>query len=111
MLQICYAAKSWYGDVVGMMIFGASEVSGDVDLGEETKTMVCKFVVRASSGKLVDEISADVQTWLDDLTDNAVRGVSDEEVEVSSATALVLLYGSTPCIVFSWQTPSNEYGQ
>ncbi|KAG0586281.1 hypothetical protein KC19_2G078600 [Ceratodon purpureus] len=83
--QICYAAKSWYGDLVGMMIFGASEVSGDVDLGEETKTMVCKFVVRASSGKIVDEISADVQTWLDDLTDNAVREVSEEEVEAAAA--------------------------
>lgn len=94
-MQICYAAKSWYGDVVFMMIFGTSEVSGDVDLGEETKTMVCKFVVRASSGKLVDEISADVQTWLDDLTDNAVRGVSDEEVEVRSVATLMLLYNST----------------
>ncbi|XP_024368196.1 protein TPLATE isoform X2 [Physcomitrium patens] len=86
--QICYAAKSWYGDLVGMMIFGTSEVSGDVDLGEETKTMVCKFVVRSSSGKLVDEIGADVQTWLDDLTDNALRGVSDKEVEAAAAEKL-----------------------
>ena len=93
-MQICYAAKSWYGDLVGMMVFGASEVSGDVDLGEETKTMVCKFVVRASSGKLVDEISADVQTWLDDLTDNAVREVSEEEVEVSSIATFNFRYAS-----------------
>jgi hypothetical protein len=94
-VQICYAAKSWYSDVMFMMIFGTSEVSGDVDLGEETKTMVCKFVVRASSGNLVDGISADVQTWLDDLTDNAVRGVSDEEMEVCSVAILMLLCDST----------------
>ena len=66
-----------------MMIFGASEVSGDVDLGEETRTMVCKFVIRSSSGKVVDEITEDIQSWLDDLTDCAVRVVSDEEVQVS----------------------------
>lgn len=82
-VQICYAAKTWYGDLIYMMIFGVSEVSGDVDLGEETRTMVCKFVIRSSSGTLVDEITADVQSWLDDLTDCAVRVVSDEEVQVS----------------------------
>lgn len=82
-VQICYAAKTWYGDLVYMMIFGVSEVSGDVDLGEETRTMVCKFVIRSSSGTLVDEITADVQSWLDDLTDCTVRVVSDEEVQVS----------------------------
>jgi len=65
-----------------MMIFGVSEVSGNVDLGEETRTMVCKFVIRSSSGTLVDEITADVQNWLDDLTDCAVRVVSDSEVQV-----------------------------
>lgn len=82
--QICYAAKTWYGDLIGMMIFGVSEVSGNVDLGEETRTMVCKFVIRSSSGTLVDEITADVQNWLDDLTDCSVRVVSDAEVQVSS---------------------------
>lgn len=80
------------------MIFGTSEVSENVDLGEETKTMVCKFVVRASSGTVVDEISADIQTWLDDLTDNAVRGVSDEEVEVSNVATLILLYACPDCL-------------
>lgn len=82
LVQICYAAKTWYGDLIGMMIFGVSEVSGNVDLGEETRTMVCKFVIRSSSGTLVDEITADVQNWLDDLTDCAVRVVSDAEVQV-----------------------------
>jgi len=82
LVQICYAAKTWYGDLIGMMIFGVSEVSGNVDLGEETRTMVCKFVIRSSSGTLVDEITADVQNWLDDLTDCAVRVVSDDEVQV-----------------------------
>ena len=84
-MQLCYAAKTWYGDLVGMMIFGASEVSGDVDLGEESKTMVCKFVIRASSASIVDEITGDLQSWLDDLTDGAVREVSEEEVQVSVA--------------------------
>lgn len=83
LVQICYAARTWYGDLIGMMIFGVSEVSGNVDLGEETRTMVCKFVIRSSSGTLVDEITADVQSWLDDLTDCAVRLVSDAEVQVS----------------------------
>jgi hypothetical protein len=71
-----------------MMIFGVSEVSGDVDLGEETRTMVCKFVIRSSSGTLVDEITADVQSWLDDLTDCAVRVVSDEEVQAAATEKL-----------------------
>lgn len=96
-MQICYAAKTWYGDLVGMMIFGASEVSGDVDLGEETKTMVCKFVIRASSGTLVDEITADVQTWLDDLTDCAVREVSEAEVEVSALYTLQRILNYFTC--------------
>lgn len=93
LVQICYAAKTWYGDLIGMMIFGVSEVSGNVDLGEETRTMVCKFVLRSSSGTLVDEITADVQNWLDDLTDCAVRVVSDAEVQVSGLyTALNFLH-------------------
>ena len=32
LLQLCYAAKTWFGGFVGMMIFGASEVSRNVDL-------------------------------------------------------------------------------
>lgn len=86
--QICYAAKTWYGDLIGMMIFGVSEVSGNVDLGEETRTMVCKFVIRSSSGTLVDEITADVQNWLDDLTDCSVRVVSDAEVQAAAEEKL-----------------------
>jgi hypothetical protein len=52
----------------------------------------------------VDEISADVRTWLDDLTDNAVREVSEEEVEVSSIAALIFRYASIDrvLLVFVW---------
>nr|GEY30239.1 protein TPLATE [Tanacetum cinerariifolium] len=31
--QLCFAAKTWHGGFLGMMIFGASEVSRNVDLG------------------------------------------------------------------------------
>ncbi|CAM6095749.1 unnamed protein product [Calypogeia fissa] len=84
--QLCYSAKSWYGDFVGMIIFGASEVSGD--LGEETNTVICKFVLRASSPTLLKEIQGSLQEWLDSLTDGEVRVVSDEEMEVASANKL-----------------------
>lgn len=42
------------------MIFGISEVSENVDFGEEIKIMVCKFVVRVLLGIVVDEISVDI---------------------------------------------------
>jgi hypothetical protein len=64
------------------MIFGASEMSGNVDLGDETKTMVCRFVLRASAASITDEVTSDLQSWLDDLTEGAVREVSEEEVQV-----------------------------
>lgn len=85
-LQLCYAAKSWYGDFVGMIVFGASEVSGD--LGEETNTVICKFVLRSSSPTLLKEIQGSLQEWLDSLTDGEVRVVSDEEMEVAAANKL-----------------------
>ena len=49
-----------------MMIFGASEVSRNVDFGDETTTMMCKFVLRASEASILNEMSADLQEWLDD---------------------------------------------
>lgn len=45
-----------------MMIFGASEVSRNMDLGDETTTMMCKFVVRAlmhQSRRRLDRIYGD----------------------------------------------------
>lgn len=71
-----------------MMVFGASEVSRNVDLGDETTTMMCKFVVRASDASITKEISSDLQGWLDDLTDGGVEYMPEEEVKVAAAERL-----------------------
>ena len=71
-----------------MMIFGASEVSRNVDLGDETTTMICKFVVRASDASITKEIEADPQGWLDDITDGGVEYMPEEEVKVAAAERL-----------------------
>lgn len=71
-----------------MMIFGASEVSRNVDLGDETTTMMCKFVVRASDSSITKEIGSDLQGWLDDLTDGGVEYMPEDEVKVAAAERL-----------------------
>lgn len=86
--QLCFAAKTWYGGFLGMMVFGASEVSRNVDLGDETTTMICKFVVRASDASITKEIGSDLQTWLDDLTDGGVEYMPEEEVKVAATERL-----------------------
>ncbi|KAG5534742.1 hypothetical protein RHGRI_022756 [Rhododendron griersonianum] len=86
--QLCFAAKTWYGGFVGMMVFGASEVSRNVDLGDETTTMICKFVVRASDASITKEIGSDLQSWLDDLTDGGVEYMPEDEVKVAAAERL-----------------------
>lgn len=86
--QVCYAAKTWYGGFLGMMIFGASVVSRNVDLGDETTTMMCKFVVRASDASITKEIGSDLQSWLDDLTDGGVEYMPEDEVKVAAAERL-----------------------
>ncbi|EPS70919.1 hypothetical protein M569_03828 [Genlisea aurea] len=86
--QICYAAKTWSGGFVGMMIFGASEVSRNVDLGDETTTMMCKFVVRASDESITKEIGWDLQGWMDDLTEGTIEYVPEDEVKASAAQRL-----------------------
>lgn len=73
---------------MGMMIFGASEVSRNVDLGDETTTMMCKFVVRASDSSITKEIGSDLQGWLDDLTDGGVEYMPEDEVKASAAERL-----------------------
>ncbi|PPD95184.1 hypothetical protein GOBAR_DD07803 [Gossypium barbadense] len=77
--QLCYAAKTWHGGFLGLMIFGASEVSRNVDLGDETTTMMCKFVVRASDASITKQIESDPQGWLDDLTDGGVEYMPEDE--------------------------------
>ncbi|XP_050231822.1 protein TPLATE [Mercurialis annua] len=86
--QLCYAAKTWFGGFLGLMIFGASEVSRNVDLGDETTTMLCKFVVRASDASITKEIESDLQGWLDDLTDGGVEYMPEEEVKEAAAERL-----------------------
>ncbi|KAL4577128.1 hypothetical protein LXL04_013231 [Taraxacum kok-saghyz] len=86
--QLCYAAKTWHGGFVGMMIFGASEVSRNVDLGDETTAMICKFVVRASDAAIIKEVGSDLQSWCDDLTDGGVEYMPEDEVKVAAAERL-----------------------
>lgn len=86
--QLCYAAKTWHGGFLGLMIFGASEVSRNVDLGDETTTMMCKFVVRASDASITKEIGSDLQGWLDDLTDGGVEYMPEDEVKTAAAERL-----------------------
>lgn len=71
-----------------MMIFGASEVSRNVDLGDETTTMMCKFVVRASDASITKEIGSDLQGWLDDITDGGVEYMPEDEVKAAAAERL-----------------------
>lgn len=71
-----------------MMIFGASEVSRNVDLGDETTTMICKFVVRASDASITKEIGSDLQGWLDDLTDGGVEYMPEDEVKQAAGERL-----------------------
>lgn len=71
-----------------MMVFGASEVSRNVDLGDETTTMMCKFVIRASDESITKEIASDFQGWLDDLTDGGVEYMPEDEVKVTAAEKL-----------------------
>ncbi|XP_060169877.1 protein TPLATE [Lycium barbarum] len=86
--ELCFAAKTWYGGFLGMMVFGASEVSRNVDLGDETTTMMCKFVIRASDESITKEIASDFQGWLDDLTDGGVEYMPEDEVKVTAAEKL-----------------------
>lgn len=86
--QLCYAAKTWHRGFVGMMIFGASEVSRNVDLGDETTAMICKFVVRASDATIIKEVGSDLQSWCDDLTDGGVEYMPEDEVKVAAAERL-----------------------
>lgn len=71
-----------------MMIFGASEVSRNVDLGDETTTMMCKFVVRASDASITKEIESDLQGWLDDLTEGGCEYMPEDEVKLAAAERL-----------------------
>ncbi|KAI4388752.1 hypothetical protein MLD38_001056 [Melastoma candidum] len=59
--QPCCAAKTWFGGFLGLMIFGASEVSGK---------------------------QSDLQGWLDDLTDGGAEYMPEDEVKSAAAERL-----------------------
>lgn len=61
-------AKTWFGDIISIVVFGSSDIPSDGGFGVENTTMFVNFVIRASSTAVVDEILADPQEWLDDLT-------------------------------------------
>jgi hypothetical protein len=67
---------------VGLTIFGESEMSGNVDLNNEPRTMVCRFVLQASATSITNEVTSDLQIWLDVMTEGTVLEVSEEEVQV-----------------------------
>eukprot|EP00897_Mesotaenium_endlicherianum_P006906 jgi/Mesen1/6243/ME000323S05372 len=79
--QLCYMAKTWYGDVLSVVVFGISDISPDGGLGDELTSMLCKFVLCSSSQHVLDEILAEPQEWLDDLTDGALSMVTEEELQ------------------------------
>ncbi|KAL5204117.1 hypothetical protein ABZP36_008988 [Zizania latifolia] len=60
----------------------------EVDLGDETTTMICKFVVRASDESITREIESDLQGWLDDIADGAVEYMPEDEVKSAAADRL-----------------------
>ena len=74
-------AKTWYGDTLAMIIFGISDIAQDGGLGDEFTNMLCKFVLRSSSQRVLEEIAAEPQDWLDDLTNGAVTVVTEEELK------------------------------
>jgi hypothetical protein len=57
-------------------------MSGKVDLNDEPRTMVCRFVLQTSATSITNEVTSDLQIWLDFLTERAVLEVSEEEVQV-----------------------------
>jgi hypothetical protein len=57
-------------------------MSGKVDLNDEPRTMVCRFVLQTSATSITNEVTSDLQIWLDVLTERAVLEVSEEEVQV-----------------------------
>jgi hypothetical protein len=44
---LCNQSMVWR--IVGLTIFGESEMSGNVDLNDEPRTMVCRFVLQTSA--------------------------------------------------------------
>eukprot|EP00271_Cylindrocystis_brebissonii_P004677 TRINITY_DN1649_c0_g2_i1.p1 TRINITY_DN1649_c0_g2~~TRINITY_DN1649_c0_g2_i1.p1 ORF type:complete len:1215 (+),score=196.81 TRINITY_DN1649_c0_g2_i1:636-4280(+) len=78
--QLCYSAKTWYGDILAIIILGTSDIPADGGLGDTSTIMLCKFILKASAQHVLDEILGEPQDWLDDLTDGAVLMVSEEEL-------------------------------
>ncbi|CAI5476371.1 unnamed protein product [Closterium sp. Yama58-4] len=84
--QVFYAAKTWFGDTLAIIVFGTSDIASDGGFAADSTTMFCRFVLRSSSPHVVNEILAAPQEWLDDLTGGAIRAVSEEELAAFTAT-------------------------
>ncbi|CAI7892934.1 unnamed protein product, partial [Closterium sp. NIES-53] len=65
---VFYAAKTWFGDTLAIIVFGTSDIASDGGFAADSTTMFCRFVLRSSSPHVVNEILAAPQEWLDDLT-------------------------------------------
>ncbi|CAI9752591.1 unnamed protein product [Fraxinus pennsylvanica] len=85
--QIMRQKKSLSPELGEPVIFKI-EVSRNVDLGDETTTMICKFVVRASDVSITKEIGSDLLGWLDDLTNGSVEYMPEDEVKAAAAEKL-----------------------
>jgi hypothetical protein len=81
-VYIHYATKAWYGEFVGLTIFGESEMSVNVDLNDEPRTMVCRFVLQTSATSITNEVTSNLQIWFDVMTEGIVLEVSKQEVQV-----------------------------
>eukprot|EP00850_Spirogloea_muscicola_P014758 SM000108S14202 [mRNA] locus=s108:143066:149764:- [translate_table: standard] len=86
--KLCYAANTWSGDILTMVIFGTSDLGPSASSNEEETKMVCKFVLRSSALHVVTNIAADLQDWLDDLTEGEVRLLTVEEEREEEAEKL-----------------------
>jgi hypothetical protein len=51
-------------------------MSGNIDLSDETKTMLCIFMLWALAISIVEEIILNLQIWLDVLIKGVVQKVS-----------------------------------
>jgi hypothetical protein len=60
-LQLCYLARTWFGDTLGMVVFGNSEPATVGGFGDDATTASCRFVFRSSSEHVVAEIKAEAQ--------------------------------------------------
>jgi hypothetical protein len=69
-------AKTWYGNFVGLLIFRATNMSGNIDLSDETKNVACRLMLWALIISIIEEIILNLQIWLYVLTIGVVQDIS-----------------------------------